>query len=86
MIAGRVSWLISSLKESVRSFIPIIILLFFTLIGALIFMSIEGPNEKFELEKLRKERARLLEVATFFLSTNLILFRTPLSDSTQLNT
>jgi hypothetical protein len=46
----------------VRSFVPIIILIVFTLIGGVIFMTIEGPHERYEMEKLKHERERLLEV------------------------
>jgi hypothetical protein len=62
MLAGRVSVLLTNVKESVRGVVPIIILIVFTILGGIIFMSIEGPNEKYELEKLKQERERLLEV------------------------
>ncbi|KAI6191263.1 Ion channel [Aphelenchoides bicaudatus] len=69
MIAGKISDLMANVKASVRSFIPIIILIVFTLIGGVIFMSIEGPHEKYELEKLKHERERLLEDTAFRLNT-----------------
>jgi len=69
MIAGKIALLMTSLKESVRSFIPVIILVVFTCIGGAIFVAIEAPNERFELEELRDERAKLLEHTAFQLNT-----------------
>lgn len=66
MIVGRIADVLQNVKAGVRSFIPIIILIIFTLIGGIIFMSIEGPNERYELEKLKHERDRLLEVGCLF--------------------
>lgn len=63
MIAGHVSSVLSNVKAGFRSLLPVVILIIYTIIGALMFMAIEGPNEKYELEKLHKERAELLEVS-----------------------
>lgn len=62
MLVGKIGLFLSNIKTGLRSFVPIIILIIFTLIGAVMFMSIEGPYEKYELEKLKHERERLLEV------------------------
>jgi hypothetical protein len=42
--------------------LPIFVLLLFTVIGAVMFMLIEGPNEEYELEQLKRQREKLLEV------------------------
>jgi hypothetical protein len=47
----------------------VFILLLYTIIGAIIFMLIEGPNEEYEREKLRREREKLLEDTAFRLNT-----------------
>ena len=44
-------------------------MLLYTVIGAIIFWLIEGPNEKYELEQLRREREKLLEDIAFRLNT-----------------
>ena len=49
--------------------LPVLILLLYTVIGAIIFWLIEGPNEKYELEQLRREREKLLEDTAFRLNT-----------------
>lgn len=69
MIAGKVSILLEDVKKGFKSFIPIIILLIYTAIGAVIFMAIEGPNEKYEMEQLRQQREKLLEDTAFRLNT-----------------
>lgn len=63
MIVGRVVLgVLTDIKHGARSIIPIFVLVFFTVIGALIFMAIEGPNEKYEMEQLKLYREKLLEV------------------------
>ncbi|KAI6243841.1 Ion channel [Aphelenchoides fujianensis] len=69
MLAGKISVLLDEVRQGVRAFVPVIILVLFTLIGGAIFMAIEGPNEQYELEKLKHEREQLLEDMAFRLNT-----------------
>ncbi|KAI6173830.1 hypothetical protein M3Y98_01124400 [Aphelenchoides besseyi] len=69
MIAGKINVLLENIRNGFRSVIPVLILIAFTIIGAAIFMTIEGPNELYELKKLRDERAKLLEDTAFRLNT-----------------
>ncbi|KAL3072642.1 hypothetical protein niasHS_017616 [Heterodera schachtii] len=69
LIAGKAHILLTRFKHGFRSFVPILVLLVYTIIGALIFMLIEGPNEKYELEQLRQRRLKLLEDTAFRLNT-----------------
>lgn len=67
MIAGKIGLVFYSLRKGFKAFIPIIILIVFTLIGALIFMTIEGPNEKYELEQLKLKRQQQLDVSFYIM-------------------
>ncbi|KAI6227083.1 hypothetical protein M3Y95_00689200 [Aphelenchoides besseyi] len=69
MIAGKINVLLDNIRNGFRSVIPVVILVAFTIVGAAIFMTIEGPNELYELKKLRDERAKLLEDTAFRLNT-----------------
>uniref|UniRef100_A0A183BLS9 Ion_trans_2 domain-containing protein n=1 Tax=Globodera pallida TaxID=36090 RepID=A0A183BLS9_GLOPA len=69
LIAGRANFLLTRFKHGFKSFVPVLVLLVYTVVGALIFMLIEGPNEKYELEQLRQQRLKLLEDTTFRLNT-----------------
>lgn len=62
LFAGRVSNFFTHLGQGIRGLLPLLVLLIYTIIGALIFMAIEGPNEQYQLEQLQKERDQLLEV------------------------
>uniref|UniRef100_A0A914CQC7 Potassium channel domain-containing protein n=1 Tax=Acrobeloides nanus TaxID=290746 RepID=A0A914CQC7_9BILA len=64
LFAAQVSDFFTTLREGIRGLVPLFVLLIYTIIGALIFMSIEGPNEQFQLEQLKKERDQLLENTT----------------------
>ncbi|CAD5234593.1 unnamed protein product [Bursaphelenchus xylophilus] len=69
MIAQHIANLMGNLKQGVRSVLPVVILLVFTIVGAFMFLSVEGPNEKYQLEQLKKEREKLLEDTAFRLNT-----------------
>jgi hypothetical protein len=71
IFAGHVGNLFTSLKKGFRAVIPILILLVYTLAGAIIFMTIEGPNEQYELKKLKQQRERHMEVI-FILIVNIL--------------
>jgi hypothetical protein len=57
----------------------VLILLLYTVVGAIIFMLIEGPNEEYELEQLKRQREKLLEDTAFRLNT--VKSMTPLQAS-----
>jgi hypothetical protein len=82
ILAGRVDWLLSNVKQNVRGCVPIIVLIVFTLIGAILFKTIEGPHEEEELRNLKAKREKLLEVGIFFVTIK--FFRTRLFDLTAL--
>ncbi|CAD5229143.1 unnamed protein product [Bursaphelenchus okinawaensis] len=69
MIAQHIANLMGNVKQGVRSVLPVIILLVFTIVGAFMFLSVEGPNEKYQLEQLKMEREKLLEDTAFRLNT-----------------
>lgn len=62
MIVQKLAQVLSDLKSGIRSVVPVILLVFYSIIGALIFVSIEGPNEEYELRQLKAQREKLLEV------------------------
>lgn len=49
-------------SHAFAGFLPLIILAIYTIVGALIFREIEGPNEEFTLETMKEEREKLIEV------------------------
>lgn len=55
--------IISLLKGNLKSILPILFLIIYTIIGAFIFMVLEGPNEINELKLLINERENLIEVS-----------------------
>ncbi|KAK0405851.1 hypothetical protein QR680_018235 [Steinernema hermaphroditum] len=65
MLRQTADRLIDIAKTAIHALVPVLILAVFTLIGALIFYVIEGPNEKYELEQLQKQREHLLEETAF---------------------
>ena len=69
MIAGKVHVLVHRFKHGFRSLLPVLILLMYTVVGAIIFWLIEGPNEEYELGKMKWEREKLLEDTAFKLNT-----------------
>uniref|UniRef100_A0A914KWH5 Potassium channel domain-containing protein n=1 Tax=Meloidogyne incognita TaxID=6306 RepID=A0A914KWH5_MELIC len=69
MIAGQVQGLLQKFKHDFKSLIPIFVLCVYTIIGAIIFMLIEGPNEEFELDKLKTQRELLLKNTAYRLNT-----------------
>lgn len=62
MIAEGVRALLQAIRHGVQALIPIFLLLLYTVLGAVIFYYVESPNERTELETLKRERAELLEV------------------------
>lgn len=64
VVAQQVANIIQNLKDGVRGFIPLLILIILTLVGGFMFMAIEGPNEEYELRNLIVDRQRLLEVSS----------------------
>ncbi|VDM74269.1 unnamed protein product [Strongylus vulgaris] len=65
-IAHTCSRLLRSLqnqaKAPVSALLPLFGLILYTLLGALLFSELEGPNEQYELEVLKKQRNELFEV------------------------
>ena len=66
------SWtkFLAELEQGIRGLLPLLVLVSYTIFGAFIFQTIEGPYEKFQLEKARREHILLLEV-NFFMKYNL---------------
>uniref|UniRef100_A0A914CHZ6 Potassium channel domain-containing protein n=1 Tax=Acrobeloides nanus TaxID=290746 RepID=A0A914CHZ6_9BILA len=64
MFAEHWTKFLAALEKGIRGLLPLLALLIYTLIGAWIFMHIEGPNEKFQLEKSRKMHIMFLENTT----------------------
>jgi hypothetical protein len=62
MFAEHLAQFLGALEKGIRGLLPLLALLIYTLIGAYIFMHIEGPNEKFQLEESRRMHIMLLEV------------------------
>ncbi|CAJ0959133.1 unnamed protein product, partial [Mesorhabditis belari] len=68
MLAEGVRSLIGAARDGLRSLLPIVILAFYTILGALLFMTLEAPNELHTLETLKKERDDLVENTAFRLN------------------
>uniref|UniRef100_A0A1I7WQ55 Ion_trans_2 domain-containing protein n=1 Tax=Heterorhabditis bacteriophora TaxID=37862 RepID=A0A1I7WQ55_HETBA len=64
-IAQGISHMFNQVRDGL---LPLFILLLYTVFGALLFRELEGPNEKYMLETLRKERDVLLENTVFRLN------------------
>lgn len=72
VVALKMTSLFSNVKQSLRGCIPIIVLIIFTLIGAILFKTVEGPHEEESLRLLKAKREKLLEVE-FFNKCNVIV-------------
>ncbi|GMR33491.1 hypothetical protein PMAYCL1PPCAC_03686, partial [Pristionchus mayeri] len=57
-----------NLRSGMKSLLPVLVLVIYTLIGALIFQWIEGDQETTEIEVLRETRARAIEKTAFDLN------------------
>ncbi|VDM41195.1 unnamed protein product [Toxocara canis] len=68
MIAQGIRKLLAAIRDGVHALIPILLLLLYTVLGAMIFYYVEGPNERTELEALKRERAELLESTAYRLN------------------
>ncbi|CAJ0578894.1 unnamed protein product, partial [Mesorhabditis spiculigera] len=68
MIAEWVRSLIGTFREGFRSLLPVFILALYTLVGAVLFMTLEAPNELNEMENLKKDREELMEKTAFKLN------------------
>lgn len=62
MIAVHISNILKNIKKGFKALIPIFVLIIYTIIGGIIFMTIEGPNELYELELNHQNQEKLLEV------------------------
>ncbi|KAE9547891.1 hypothetical protein FO519_008895 [Halicephalobus sp. NKZ332] len=69
VVAQQIANLFQTLKDGVRGFVPLVILIVLTLIGGFMFMAIEGPNEEYELRNKIIDRQRLLDDTAFKLNT-----------------
>uniref|UniRef100_A0A7E4VYD8 Ion channel n=1 Tax=Panagrellus redivivus TaxID=6233 RepID=A0A7E4VYD8_PANRE len=68
MIAEHVRDLFADIKKGFRGLIPVLVLIVLTVIGAVLFMTLEGPNEEFNLKNLSEEREKLVEETAFRLN------------------
>ncbi|CAI4224081.1 unnamed protein product [Auanema sp. JU1783] len=68
-IAKNVSKISSQLKDGVKGLFPLFGLIAYTVLGAILFQELEYPYEKFTLETLQKDRAKLVEDTIFSLNT-----------------
>uniref|UniRef100_A0A0N4W0F4 Ion channel n=1 Tax=Haemonchus placei TaxID=6290 RepID=A0A0N4W0F4_HAEPC len=48
--------------------LPLLGLIFYTLLGAILFSELEGPNEQYEMEQLQKQRQELFENTVYRLN------------------
>ncbi|EYC40737.1 hypothetical protein Y032_0599g466 [Ancylostoma ceylanicum] len=67
-IASTCSRLLASLQNQVKALLPLLGLIVYTLLGALLFSELEGPNEQYELELLKKQRDELFENTVYRLN------------------
>ncbi|KAK5979970.1 TWiK family of potassium channels protein 18 [Trichostrongylus colubriformis] len=67
-IARKFAGLISALRNRAKALLPLLGLIIYTLLGAILFSELEGPNEQYELEQLRKERQELFESTVYRLN------------------
>ncbi|GMT03416.1 hypothetical protein PENTCL1PPCAC_25590 [Pristionchus entomophagus] len=58
-----------NLRSGMKSFLPVLILVIYTLIGALLFQWIEADSETQEIELMRKQQEKAIERAAFELNT-----------------
>jgi hypothetical protein len=69
MIFNTVSNVFSAIKADISSLVPMLILLIYTLFGAVLFLTIESPNEIYLMKEREAERARLVDQTAFTLNT-----------------
>lgn len=67
-IARRCSGLCSHLRTNAKAVLPLLGLIVYTLLGAILFTELEGPNEQYELEQLKKQRQELFETTVYRLN------------------
>ncbi|KAE9419390.1 hypothetical protein Angca_003338 [Angiostrongylus cantonensis] len=67
-IAHRCSALFSHLRDRTKALLPLLGLLLYTLLGAVLFCELEGPNEQYELAQLKKQREELFESTVYRLN------------------
>jgi hypothetical protein len=56
LIVKGLAGMLTSLRQGAKPILPLLILIVYTVVGAVIFMLIEKPNEVYELQKLKAER------------------------------
>uniref|UniRef100_A0A914XM01 Potassium channel domain-containing protein n=1 Tax=Plectus sambesii TaxID=2011161 RepID=A0A914XM01_9BILA len=61
VVAQGLIQLFRSLQRGVKPLLPLLLLIIFTLLGAVMFMLIEQPNEIYQLKKLKEEREHYRE-------------------------
>ncbi|WKY14442.1 hypothetical protein Q1695_000187 [Nippostrongylus brasiliensis] len=67
-IARRCSGICGYLRNSARALLPLLGLIVYTLLGAILFSELEGPNEQYELEQLKKQRQELFDATVYRLN------------------
>ncbi|CAJ0610306.1 unnamed protein product [Cylicocyclus nassatus] len=67
-VAYTCSRLLHSLQNQAKALLPLLFLILYTLLGALLFSELEGPNEQYELEVLKKQRHDLFENTVYRLN------------------
>ncbi|XGW35785.1 hypothetical protein V3C99_019179 [Haemonchus contortus] len=67
-IARRCANLFAGLRTRAKALLPLLGLIFYTLLGAILFSELEGPNEQYEMEQLQKQRQELFENTVYRLN------------------
>ncbi|CAD6189235.1 unnamed protein product [Caenorhabditis auriculariae] len=61
VVASGVSRLFGQLRDGAKGMLPLLILAIYTIIGAILFRELEGPNEQHMLQEQQKDRDALMQ-------------------------
>ncbi|PIO72275.1 hypothetical protein TELCIR_05801 [Teladorsagia circumcincta] len=67
-IARKCTGVLTGLRGQAKALLPLLGLIVYTLLGAILFSELEGPNEQYELEQLQKQRKELFENTVYRLN------------------